>query len=72
MTEIYGAESSGKTTLALHCIASAQAQGGMAAFIDAEHALDINYAKKLGVNIDDLLVSQPDSGSRPSRSLRPW
>ncbi|HNU73717.1 MAG: recombinase A [Deltaproteobacteria bacterium ADurb.BinA179] len=64
VTEIYGAESSGKTTLALHCIASAQAQGGMAAFIDAEHALDINYAKKLGVNIDDLLVSQPDSGEQ--------
>jgi recombination protein RecA len=64
VTEIYGAESSGKTTLALHCIASAQIQGGMAAFIDAEHALDINYAKKLGVNIDDLLVSQPDSGEQ--------
>ncbi len=64
VTEIYGAESSGKTTLSLHCIASAQAQGGMAAFIDAEHALDINYAKKLGVNVDDLLVSQPDSGEQ--------
>ena len=64
VTEIYGAESSGKTTLALHCIASAQIQGGMAAFIDAEHALDINYAKKLGVNVDDLLVSQPDSGEQ--------
>ncbi len=64
VTEIYGAESSGKTTLALHCIASAQAQGGVAAFIDAEHALDINYAKKLGVNIEDLLVSQPDSGEQ--------
>ena len=64
VTEIYGAESSGKTTLALHCIASAQAQGGMAAFIDAEHALDINYAKKLGVNVDDLLSSQPDSGEQ--------
>lgn len=64
VTEIYGAESSGKTTLSLHCIASAQDAGGVAAFIDAEHALDVNYAKKLGVNIDDLLVSQPDSGEQ--------
>ena len=64
VTEIYGAESSGKTTLSLHCIASAQAVGGVAAFIDAEHALDVYYAKKLGVNIDDLLVSQPDSGEQ--------
>ncbi len=64
VTEIYGAESSGKTTLSLHCIASAQAVGGVAAFIDAEHALDVNYAKKLGVNIDDLLISQPDSGEQ--------
>ena len=64
VTEIYGAESSGKTTLALHCISSAQTQGGVAAFIDAEHALDINYAKKLGVNVEDLLVSQPDSGEQ--------
>lgn len=64
VTEIYGAESSGKTTLSLHCIASAQAAGGVAAFIDAEHALDVYYAKKLGVNIDDLLVSQPDSGEQ--------
>lgn len=64
VTEIYGAESSGKTTLALHCIASAQAAGGTAAFIDAEHALDISYAKALGVNIDDMLVSQPDSGEQ--------
>jgi len=64
VTEIYGAESSGKTTLALQCIASAQAAGGTAAFIDAEHALDINYAKALGVNIDDMLVSQPDSGEQ--------
>jgi recombination protein RecA len=62
MTEIYGPESSGKTTLALHCIAEAQKAGGNAAFIDAEHALDIGYAKNLGVNINDLLVSQPDSG----------
>ncbi|OPZ60327.1 MAG: recombinase A [Deltaproteobacteria bacterium ADurb.Bin510] len=64
VTEIYGAESSGKTTLALHCIASAQREGGVAAFIDAEHALDVNYARKLGVNIDELLVSQPDSGEQ--------
>ncbi|MEA3500389.1 MAG: recombinase RecA [Candidatus Marinimicrobia bacterium] len=62
VTEIYGPESSGKTTLALHCIAEAQKAGGNAAFIDAEHALDISYAKNLGVNINDLLVSQPGSG----------
>ena len=60
--EIFGPESSGKTTLMLHVIANAQARGGLAAFIDAEHALDPAYAKKLGVNLDDLLVSQPDSG----------
>ena len=60
--EIYGPESSGKTTLMLHLIANAQKAGGVAAFIDAEHALDPAYAKKLGVNLDDLLVSQPDSG----------
>jgi len=64
VTEIYGAESSGKTTLALHCIASTQAAGGVAAFIDAEHALDVSYAQKLGVDIDNLLVSQPDSGEQ--------
>jgi recombination protein RecA len=60
--EIYGPESSGKTTLVSHIIASAQKNGGLAAFIDAEHALDPHYAKKIGVNIDDLLVSQPNSG----------
>jgi len=60
--EIYGPESSGKTTLMLHAIANAQRAGGVAAFVDAEHALDPGYAKKLGVNLDDLLVSQPDSG----------
>src|SRR6266704_1620259 len=60
--EIYGPESSGKTTLMLHVIANAQKTGGLAAFIDAEHALDPGYAKKLGVNLDDLLVSQPSSG----------
>jgi recombination protein RecA len=62
VVEIYGPESSGKTTLMLHIIANAQKSGGLAAFIDAEHALDPAYAKKLGVNLDDLLVSQPDSG----------
>ncbi len=62
--EIFGPESSGKTTLTLHIIAEAQKAGGIAAFIDAEHALDINYAKKLGVNVDELLVSQPDSGEQ--------
>jgi recombination protein RecA len=64
ITEIYGPESSGKTTLTLHAIANAQAQGGIAAFIDAEHALDPEYAKSLGVNIDELLVSQPDTGEQ--------
>ena len=64
VTEIYGPEASGKTTLALHAIAEAQKRGGQAAFIDAEHALDTNYAERLGVNIDDLLVSQPDFGEQ--------
>lgn len=62
--EIFGPESSGKTTLALHVVAEAQASGGTCAFIDAEHALDPGYAKKLGVNLDDLLISQPDSGEQ--------
>ena len=62
--EIYGPESSGKTTLALHAIAEAQKQGGSCAFVDAEHALDPAYAKKLGVNIDELLISQPDAGEQ--------
>ncbi len=62
--EIYGPESSGKTTLALHAVAEAQRLGGTAAFVDAEHALDITYASKLGVQVDDLLVSQPDSGEQ--------
>jgi recombination protein RecA len=62
--EIYGPESSGKTTLTLHVIAEAQKRGGICAFIDAEHALDVNYARKLGVKTDDLLVSQPDSGEQ--------
>jgi recombination protein RecA len=62
--EIYGPESSGKTTLALHVVAEAQKKGGIAAFIDAEHAVDINYARKLGVRTDDLLISQPDTGEQ--------
>ena len=62
--EIYGPESSGKTTLALHAIAECQKKGGIAAFIDAEHALDPTYAKNLGVNIDDLWISQPDNGEQ--------
>ena len=62
VVEIYGPESSGKTTLALHAIANCQAQGGVAAFIDAEHALDPAYAQKLGVKLEDLLISQPDTG----------
>ncbi|MCX5735038.1 MAG: recombinase RecA [candidate division NC10 bacterium] len=62
--EIFGPESSGKTTLALHIIAEAQKRGGAAAFVDAEHALDANYSKTLGVNIDDLLISQPDTGEQ--------
>jgi len=62
--EVYGPESSGKTTLALHIIANAQASGGLAAFIDAEHALDPEYAQKLGLNLDELLISQPDYGEQ--------
>jgi recombination protein RecA len=64
VVEIYGPESSGKTTLALHIVAEAQKHDGMAAFIDAEHALDLSYAKKLGVKTDDLLISQPDHGEQ--------
>ncbi|MEI7932969.1 MAG: recombinase RecA, partial [Alphaproteobacteria bacterium] len=64
VVEIYGPESSGKTTLALHVVAEVQKAGGTAAFIDAEHALDPGYAHKLGVNLDDLLVSQPDTGEQ--------
>jgi len=62
--EIFGPESSGKTTLALHCVAEAQKKGGVCGFIDAEHALDPIYARKLGVNLDDLLISQPDTGEQ--------
>ena len=64
VVEIYGPESSGKTTLTLHVVAEAQKKGGVAAFIDAEHALDVSYARKLGVNTDDLLISQPDTGEQ--------
>jgi recombination protein RecA len=62
--EIYGAESSGKTTLSLHVVAEAQKKGGTCAFVDAEHAMDPDYAKRIGVNVDDLLISQPDSGEQ--------
>lgn len=62
--EVFGPESSGKTTLALHCVAEAQKAGGTCAFVDAEHALDPSYAKKLGVDVDDLLISQPDAGEQ--------
>src|SRR3954452_14194639 len=61
---IYGPESSGKTTLALHCVSEAQKKGGICAFVDAEHALDPIYARKLGVNVDDLLISQPAAGEQ--------
>jgi len=64
VTEIYGPESSGKTTLCLHVVANAQKLGGVAAFIDAEHALDTEYAKKLGVDVENLLISQPDTGEQ--------
>jgi recombination protein RecA len=64
VTEVYGPEASGKTTLTLHIIAEAQRKGGVAAFIDAEHALDVNYAKALGVNVEELLISQPDTGEQ--------
>ncbi len=64
VVEIYGPESSGKTTMALHALASAQALGGVAAIVDAEHALDVSYARRLGVNVDELLVSQPDYGEQ--------
>src|SRR5467141_65536 len=64
VVEIYGPESSGKTTLALHCLAEAQKKGGICAFIDAEHALDPIYSRKLGLNVDDLLISQPDTGEQ--------
>src|SRR5882672_87060 len=64
ITEIYGPESSGKTTLCLHVVANAQKNGGVAAYIDAEHALDTEYARKLGVDIEAMLISQPDTGEQ--------
>src|SRR6185436_4834185 len=64
ITEIYGPESSGKTTLALHIIAEAQRMGGIAAYVDAEHALDPLYASRLGVNLEEMLISQPDTGEQ--------
>ncbi|MGE5731690.1 MAG: recombinase RecA, partial [Gemmatimonas sp.] len=64
ITEIYGPESSGKTTLCLHVVANAQRNGGVAAYIDAEHALDTEYARKLGVDVEALLISQPDTGEQ--------
>ena len=70
VVEIYGPESSGKTTLTLQVIAQAQKTGGVCAFVDAEHALDPTYAQKLGVNVDDLLVSQPDTGEQASGNHR--
>ena len=66
--EVYGPESSGKTTLALQVVAEAQKAGGICAFVDAEHALDPVYAKKLGVNTEELLISQPDAGEQASRN----
>jgi recombination protein RecA len=78
VVEIFGPEASGKTTLALHAVAEAQGMGGVASFIDAEHALDIHYARTLGVKPDDLLISQPDTGEQAWRSRKylfgavPW
>ena len=72
IVEIYGPESSGKTTLALHCVAEAQKAGGQAAFIDAEHALDPIYAANLGVDVDSLLVAQPDYGEQAPLTLLLW
>jgi len=72
VVEIYGPESSGKTTLALHTVAEGQKKGGICAFIDAEHALDPVYARKLGVNIDELLISQPDTGEQALEISIPW
>ena len=72
IVEIYGPESSGKTTLALHCIAEGQKNGGTAAFIDVEHALDPVYARALGVDVDALLVSQPDTGEQALKLQKLW
>ena len=70
--EIYGPESSGKTTIALHAVAAAQKQGGVAAFIDAEHALDPSWAKRLGVDLEALLVSQPSNGEEALKIAKCW
>ena len=72
IVEIFGPESSGKTTLVYHIIAEAQARGGVCAFVDAEHALDPIYAKRIGVNTEELLISQPDHGEQRSRSSTSW
>ena len=72
IVEVYGPESSGKTTVALHAVAEVQKRGGIAGFIDAEHALDPVYAKNIGVDIDNLYISQPDSGVRLLRLQRQW
>ena len=72
IVEIYGPESSGKTTLALHAIAEAQKRGGTCAFVDAEHALDPTYARKLGVDVDNLLISQPDAGEQALEIATRW
>ena len=72
IVEIYGPESSGKTTLALHIVAEAQKAGGFAAFIDAEHAVDPDYSKNLGVNTEELLISQPDTGEQALRYVKLW
>lgn len=69
---MFGPESSGKTTVALHIVAEIQKRGGIAGFIDAEHALDPTYAKNIGVDIDNLYISQPDCGEQALRSQRPW
>jgi recombination protein RecA len=72
IVEIYGPESSGKTTLALHTVAEAQKKGGICAFVDAEHALDPVYARKLGVNLENLLISQPDTGEQALEITTRW
>ena len=72
VVEIYGPESAGKTTVALHIVAEAQRPGGVAAFVDAEHALDPLYAARIGVNIDELLISQPDTGEQALEIVEAW
>ena len=72
VAEIYGPEASGKTTLCLHVIAEAQKRGGICAFIDVEHALDPAYAERIGVNVDNLYISQPDTGEQALEIAEPW